>query len=119
MRRLFYRLKNALALIFSPIPFPAAAEDFTNVIRADRQTGGEAGSLSAETFNVTERTATKYVDDGRRERRRNVNGRRDRFALISETMRPRRDVYPAQPSGRDVVWLTRKETGKEPADENR
>lgn len=60
----------------------------------------------ADTFGLTERTAAKYVGDARRERRRNVNGTAQRYALLAETTRPRRDVYPDKPEGRAVVWLT-------------
>jgi AAA domain len=70
----------------------------------------------AETFSVTERTAAKYIDGGRREHHRMVNGQTKRCKLFHEMERPRRDVYPDKPSGKPVVWLT-KSTADETADE--
>jgi DnaB-like helicase N terminal domain/AAA domain len=64
---------------------------------------------TADAFAVTERTAVKFVNDARRERRRNVNGRQERCAILKETERPRREVYPDKPAGRPVVWLTKLE----------
>ena len=63
--------------------------------------------LASETFSTTERTAVKVVNDARRERRRNRNGTSERFALLDETNRPRKEVYPDKPMGREVIWLTR------------
>ncbi|MGA2658099.1 MAG: AAA family ATPase [Verrucomicrobiota bacterium] len=71
----------------------------------------------ADTFSVTERTAGKFVADARRERRHNVNGHAERFAILEETTRPRREVYPDKPEGRAVVWLTQGKTAKEIAKE--
>jgi hypothetical protein len=61
----------------------------------------------AETFSVTERTSVKYVNDARRECRRMANGSPHRSALLAVKERPRSEVYPSQPRGRPVVWLTR------------
>jgi hypothetical protein len=61
----------------------------------------------ADSFSVTERTAKKFVSDARRVRRRNVNGKPEGFALLDETTKPRRDIYPDKPQGRAVVWLTK------------
>ena len=67
----------------------------------------------ADLFAVSERSAGKYVSDARRERRRNVNGSAQHIAILGETTRPRRDVYPDKPEGRAVVWLTKRATDKE------
>lgn len=66
-----------------------------------------------DTFSVSEKTAAKYVTDARRECRRNVNGHSERFALLTEAARPRREVYPDKPEGRPVVWLTKSASVKE------
>lgn len=63
-------------------------------------------------FTVSERTAANYLSDSCRVRRHNVNGQNMRCALLAETQRPRRDVYPDQPANRPVVWVTLTEEGK-------
>lgn len=77
---------------------PEAGIDYSDLVK-----------LVAENFSLAKRTATNYVMDARRPRRHNVNGTVARYALLTEKTRPRRDVHPESPSGRDVVWLTRAE----------
>jgi hypothetical protein len=72
----------------------------------------------ADTFSVTERTASKVVADARRERRHNLNGHAERFAILDETTKPRREVYPDKPAGRPVVWLTPSQSAKETVKES-
>lgn len=62
----------------------------------------------SDTFSLSQTTALRYISDARRERRRSVNGQHQRVALLAETKRLRREVYPDRPEGRAVIWLTKR-----------
>lgn len=58
-------------------------------------------------FAVCQRTAQQYVNDACRLRRRMVNGKLSRVALLSTAERPRKEVYPGERGNRPVVWVKR------------
>lgn len=64
---------------------------------------------TASAFTLTPRTAVKYVNGALRQTRRMIDGKPVRCALLKAENRPRRDVYPESPAGREVIWLTRLE----------
>jgi hypothetical protein len=68
--------------------------------------------LTVETFAVSDRTAKTYVADMSRVRRHTVGGTSVKAALVTETKRPRREVYPDQPANRPVVWLNLTDEGR-------
>lgn len=57
-------------------------------------------------FSIGERTAKNYVADLSRVRTRLVNGTKFKCALVRETERDRKEVYPEKRGNRPVVWLT-------------
>jgi hypothetical protein len=67
----------------------------------------ELSRLVVQTFTIAERTARRYVTDATRIKHRRVNGESQKIALLKETTRPRREVYPDAPQGRPVVWLNK------------
>lgn len=60
-----------------------------------------------ETFAVSDRTARDYIRDATRAKLRTLNCQRVKAAILRETSRPRREVYPECSKGRDVVWITK------------
>jgi hypothetical protein len=62
--------------------------------------------LAVLEFSIGERTAKNYVADLSRIRTRMINGTKSKCALVRETERDRKEVYPDKRGNRPVVWLT-------------
>jgi hypothetical protein len=60
-----------------------------------------------QVFALSKRTAGSHVKWLSKSTSRTVNGHKLRCALVEETKKPRRSVYPDGPAARAVVWLTR------------
>jgi hypothetical protein len=104
--------RDATASILADLgsrPYSAAA--LLELVPAEGMDKAVLGQLVRETFAVSERTAKNYLADCCRVRRHIVNGEPLRCALLSETHRPRREVYPDRPGNRSVVWLRVTEEG--------
>jgi hypothetical protein len=71
--------------------------------------------LVEQNFTVQNRTARKYVSDLAKPYLRTIGGKRQKCALLSESERVRKDVYPDKPKGPGVIWLMRAIDSKQPA----
>jgi hypothetical protein len=92
---------------FGAVPY--SDSKLLELVPTDGIDKAELERRAAELFTVTPRTARFYIGGCLRESLRLIDGKRVRRAWLKEDRKPRREVYPDKPSGREVVWITRLE----------